>query len=441
MHTAIRWTTVLLSLVYGVFAYVVIAPPSRPSTPTAARESTRASAKKIVIAFRNDDLSLFSDPVLEGNVLDVFRRHGIPQTFAFVPFPGRHLTPPASPVIVDSLQRWQREGAIEVALHGYEHEKSPRAAGEFDGVPYERQRRMIGEGKRFIDSVLQIDVCMFAPPWNQCDRNTLLACRDAGIRFFSGYVGADTLQGMAQVHTSAVLFAQGSGSEGYEAVPSLHDVLARARMTPDTAFIVVFYHSRTDVRRPSDLRTLDSLLGVLAADPVIEFASMSALPARYGAAYSACVDAGMELARAHMAVYEAKPYRTLMHGVLRIEAGAGPSAILDNAMVYYYSGEYAQASAEARNAVGSAKRLVALGRGAIAVVAMLLAVLWFRVGASWRRRGFVVALSCIALGLVAAVMIVRTSAERQHEMLIVGLLCAGIALLGLLFSFLSYDRS
>ncbi len=124
---------------------------------------------KIIVSFRNDDLSVYSNPSLEDSVLTLFKSRGIRQTFAFIPNPagyigGAYEQPPRNSKIVDLLRQWEREGSIEFALHGFTHLKNKVGAGEFDGLPAEDQNRMIREGKAILDSTLGTNVRMFAPP-------------------------------------------------------------------------------------------------------------------------------------------------------------------------------------------------------------------------------------------------------------------------------------
>ncbi len=46
---------------------------------------------KIIVSFRNDDLSVYSSPSLEDSVLSLFRAHGVRQTFAFIPNPAGYI--------------------------------------------------------------------------------------------------------------------------------------------------------------------------------------------------------------------------------------------------------------------------------------------------------------------------------------------------------------
>jgi hypothetical protein len=45
------------------------------------------SAKRIVIAFRNDDLSAKSDPEFERQILQIFNKYGIKPLYAVIPAP------------------------------------------------------------------------------------------------------------------------------------------------------------------------------------------------------------------------------------------------------------------------------------------------------------------------------------------------------------------
>ncbi len=123
--------------------------------------------KKIIIAFRNDDLSANSNLTHEESVLNIFWKYGIKQTFAFIPNPGQNRNnevnfSPGSNPILNALENWSKEGKIELALHGYTHQRSEGSSGEFDGLPYDSQLERIEDGRRILDKTLNANVNIFA---------------------------------------------------------------------------------------------------------------------------------------------------------------------------------------------------------------------------------------------------------------------------------------
>lgn len=85
------------------------------------------------------------------------------------------------------IQLLQKEGWW-VALHGWQHLYTQKKGGvfplnqfsEFAGVPYEKQRQMIREGKQKLESYgVQTD--MFMAPAHSFDKNTLKALKEEGF--------------------------------------------------------------------------------------------------------------------------------------------------------------------------------------------------------------------------------------------------------------------
>ena len=83
---------VLLTALYGYLVYSTVISPD-PSTFTVAETQTRlGSERKVVVAFRNDDLTVYSDPVQEDSILSLFWKYGVKQTFGFIPDPNHYVS-------------------------------------------------------------------------------------------------------------------------------------------------------------------------------------------------------------------------------------------------------------------------------------------------------------------------------------------------------------
>ena len=109
--------------------------------------------KKIVVAFRNDDLSVESDLKHEESVISIFEKNNIKQTFGFIPKTKNTEKQLKLPGIQRDYQLSMRssvgrEDRIELALHGYTHLKGPKTAGEFGGLPFDEQKIRISNGKK-----------------------------------------------------------------------------------------------------------------------------------------------------------------------------------------------------------------------------------------------------------------------------------------------------
>jgi len=142
----------------------------------------------IRLAFRLDDPSPTSHRGLEEDLLAVLEHHGLPCSFAVVPFRTR----PEGEIVLDKnraahIIEAHAKGLLEVALHGYRHERA-RIEGvptEFMGVPYADQVQMITRGKTCLETLLGNPIAGFVPPWNSYDANTRLALQECGLRYIS----------------------------------------------------------------------------------------------------------------------------------------------------------------------------------------------------------------------------------------------------------------
>lgn len=87
----------------------------------------------------------------------------------------------------DFLSSLKAEGYV-IALHGYEHLYTSKSGGifplnlfsEYAGVPYEKQVRMLREGKMALQN-LGIETDIFMAPAHSFDKNTLKALKTCGF--------------------------------------------------------------------------------------------------------------------------------------------------------------------------------------------------------------------------------------------------------------------
>ena len=325
--------------------------------------------KKIVIAFRNDDLSVNSNLTHEESVLNIFWKYGIKQTFAFIPNRGQNRNnevnfSTGSNLILNALENWSKEGKIEFALHGYTHQRSEGSSGEFDGLPYDSQFEKIEDGKRILDKNLDADVNIFAPPWNQADKNTIKSCIDSGIHIFSGYLGGELAEGMVFVNTNAVLFSKTNSESEGRGLPSMKHVLEYAKNGCGTTFLIVFYHSNSDFSEPDDYLYLDNLLKGLANNStIIEISSIGEISEKYKDFLPAYNQAGLNIKEALAAKYAAKPYVILYRKINEITGG---ELLIDklnsDAFQAYWSGNYKHASKLAIEIIDRCDNYVVYGR-------------------------------------------------------------------------------
>ncbi len=437
---------VLVPYSYLVYSTVIVPEPS-PFTTT-ERSFQGDDARKVVVVFRNDDLTVYSEPAHEDSVLSVFWKHGVKQTFGFIPDPNLYVSGDAdtfaiSGVMVDMLKLWNAEGKIDLAIHGYSHLRSEGSDGEFDKLPYDVQLSMIQRAKAMSDSILGTKVRIFAPPFNQADSNTIKACGAAGVNVFSGYLGGKPVMGVDQVNTNAALFTRGTPipelrSQG---LPGFEDVLRFAREGSGTALVVAFYHSRVDFEDPDIYAYLDSLLTDLSVDPDVEFASLGEVVERYGDLLPWYNLAGWNISEALVAESRSRPYMKLVRSVRELLGGSLlVDELYDRAVRSFWSGEYVQASRLAGEIVQRSDQYLTFGRLASIVAGAAVALLFFwvmkvrkRKNASLHLFGF--GATVILVALVSAVVVnlgLNLSAQRITEINILAGLSVGMILLGTL---------
>jgi len=129
------------------------------------------NAKNIQLVFRYDDIFLQSDSLNE-NVVRIFQKHHIPLVLGVIPYNSREnkILDEKCPFLT-VLKKGVSNHSIEIALHGLNH--SIVLNGEFGNVPIQEQYRRMNKGKTLLDSIFEVKVTTFIPPWNAYDKNTL----------------------------------------------------------------------------------------------------------------------------------------------------------------------------------------------------------------------------------------------------------------------------
>jgi len=350
---------------------------------------------RIYVAFRNDDLSVFSDPGREDSVVNIFRKHRVAQTYAFIPNPAGYLgegraMPSTATTMVESLHAWRASGDIELALHGATHVRSPRSDGEFDGLPAEMQEARLREAKTVADSLLSGEVSIFAPPWNASDCATVRACQNVGLTVFSGYLGICSQDGVTPVNTVAEIFPESSG------LPSLEQALAFALEGSGERILVAFYHSRVDFNRSGRYEYLDSLLGALRSDPRIECTTIGELAASRPELLAVQNAAGYTMLQADRAAAAARPYDQLLRTVVadpgRSDMGDATGAL---ALQAFWRGELHRASTLAQKRIQGAILTMHLARLSVAALTLILMIV---IGLRVRRKPLALRLAIPVVG-------------------------------------------
>jgi peptidoglycan/xylan/chitin deacetylase (PgdA/CDA1 family) len=325
--------------------------------------------KKVIVAFRNDDIRDFSDPIKEEKVLNIFLKNGIRQTFAIIPDFENYKEPKkkstdTDKLIVKKLKRWIKEEKIDVALHGFRHKRRDVGLGEFDGLDYKKQLELINKGKKILEKHLGAKVKIFSPPWNLADSYTIKACREAGIKIFSGYLGENDLNGVSFLNTNAILFPKRYGSYGKNNsdLKHLKHILNYALNSDKLTFIIVFYHSRTDFNSSNDYHYLDNLLQEIKSDNRIEIMSITKIVDLYKDYLFAFNQAGFNIKQAKKAIHSAKPYTNITEYLYHKLRNNSLHNSLKNVFQIYWSGMYREASLKSIKIIKKCNSIIFFGR-------------------------------------------------------------------------------
>lgn len=373
---------IFISICYVSFIYTKIINPERSQFTYNESIFDKQGGKKIIIAFRNDDLSINSNAIHEATVLNIFWQYGVKQTFAYIPKRSKINDSKTNfleeePPILDALENWSKQGKIEFALHGYAHKRSEGSSGEFEGLPYDTQLEKILDGKEILDKTFNNNVNIFAPPWNQADSNTVKACLNSGIHIFSGYLGELAVEGMTFVNTNAILFPKANPMREGKGLPTVEDMLTRAKNCRGTTFIIAFYHSSHDFKKNKDYSYLIRLLKNITNDPLIEISSIGEIAEKYKDQLPAYNQAGLNLKQAAMSQHRAKPYLLIYRKFQNIIGNDfGIDLFYNDAFHAYWSGNYKRASMLAHEIIKSCDRYIIWGR-ILAILSSGVVIIFF----------------------------------------------------------------
>jgi peptidoglycan/xylan/chitin deacetylase (PgdA/CDA1 family) len=144
----------------------------------------------IHVGFRFDDLSPASDRKLEQAIVETFVSRGCKATLAVIPF--KRVNGELNGLMQEGAGRLARaaaEGTVEIALHGFAHERrtsTPRGKpSEFSGLASADQLELIAHGLTRLKGVFGDNVMGFVPPWNTFDGETLKALKKLGFLYLS----------------------------------------------------------------------------------------------------------------------------------------------------------------------------------------------------------------------------------------------------------------
>lgn len=150
--------------------------------------------KRINVIFRFDDFCALSSTDIELRIIDAFRKNKASITFGVIPYicTGDVNDPSPRDVVPLTLMKGKilknavRDSIIDVALHGYSHQRIPvEDTTEFSGLAYKQQRERLAKGKKLLEGMIDAPVTIFVPPWNSYDSNTLRALEALGLSTLS----------------------------------------------------------------------------------------------------------------------------------------------------------------------------------------------------------------------------------------------------------------
>jgi len=262
----------------------------------------------IFVIFRNDDLSALSDFKTEERILKIFEKYNFPQTFGVIPNRGiAELNQKAAdqykplienPDIVELLRKYQKKGLIEIALHGYAHQRDSKGIketvnqleikffpiltknkdilGEFKGLSYEEQLNKIKSGKDMLEKWLDIPIITFIAPSNAHDGNTLKAAQDAGIKIFSSVFNNSSYNNFNNYPNMLLTDVLSDVSLSFGNVKkNLLAAYAYIKKNNFPVVISVYYHSL--ILKERDLVALEDTLRTLAQAPNVRVMTLSGI--------------------------------------------------------------------------------------------------------------------------------------------------------------------
>lgn len=156
---------------------------------------------EIKIVFRYDDYQL-SPTTFYDSLFYFFRENDIPLCLGIIPFDKNGLfhNEMNSEQLNDISTRIKR-GELEIALHGFSHTDNELCKGsflvkpvlsEFSRSEYNNQFLRIKKAKNAIDSILNINVNIFIPPFNTYDKNTLESLANLKFEIISASINGSS---------------------------------------------------------------------------------------------------------------------------------------------------------------------------------------------------------------------------------------------------------
>ncbi|MDY0222508.1 MAG: DUF2334 domain-containing protein [Desulfobacterium sp.] len=239
--------TLRFRITMAMLCLVILAPPA-------------PALSEVFIFFRNDDISVKSDPEFESRVLEVFRKYNITPLYAVIPNLSNQKITRDLPIAC-ALKSWHDKGWIEIGMHGFDHKF------KFGKLEFEEQTFRIASGKKILSNAFDLDINWFAPPWNSANQDTFQVLQNNGIHYFSGYLGAPPHGNLTYLHCNSNLFDGPLGD-------LKSNVLINSESDRDVLLVALF-HTSYDFDSPNALTELDLLLHFLHKQENVVMPSVS----------------------------------------------------------------------------------------------------------------------------------------------------------------------
>jgi len=156
-------------------------------------KNENSSPHNVKIVFRCDDFFLEPTP-LNDKIIYEFKKYKIPVSLGIIPYdtfgvPFNNLDSKR----LTTLKSMIKKNEIEIMLHGYNHLNNNLNGGyfqkefksEFRSESFDIQFSKISRAKKTLDSLLNIDVIIFVPPFDSYDDNTLKVLDSLNFKIIS----------------------------------------------------------------------------------------------------------------------------------------------------------------------------------------------------------------------------------------------------------------
>jgi hypothetical protein len=186
----------------------------------------------------------------------------------------------------------------------------------------------------------------------------------------------------------------------------IEKVVNYTKNTAGVVFLIAIYHSGSDFNTQNDYSNLENILQALSSDPGIEFSTISEISKKYANYISAHNLAGLNLKQANNAAHTAKPYVASLRSLLRLFGLKSTiDGLFQNAMSYYWSGDYRSSSKTSKEIINECNRLMLSSRITAICLPLIMLILLYGVQLAFKFRHFKKLFVYLALSLVVSILL------------------------------------